>query len=45
MSQKEAIAIIYDLARKSIEDPSKSVLAVRRIAGIVEKNFMEKKRA
>ena len=41
MPQKEAIATIYALARKSMEDPSREREAIRRIAEIVEKEFMD----
>ena len=40
MSQKEAIATIYALAKKSMEEPSREREAIRRIAEIVEKEFM-----
>lgn len=43
MKKKEAIALIYALARKSIEDPKKQKTAIRKIAEIIEQNFIEGK--
>jgi hypothetical protein len=45
MTQKEAIALIYALARKSLEDPQKQKTAIRKIAEIIETNFMCNKRS
>ena len=43
MKQKEVISLIYALARKSLEDPRKQKNAIRKIAELIEMNFMEKK--
>ena len=43
MTQKKAIALIYALARKSLEDPKKQKTAIRKIVELIEQNFMEKK--
>ena len=40
MSQKEAIATIYALARTSLKMSSKERKALERIAAIVEKEFI-----
>ena len=41
MSQAEAVALIYALARKSLAEPGTCIHALRRIVRIVEENFME----
>ena len=43
MTQKEAIALIYALARKSLEDPKKQKTAIRKIAELIEQNFLKNK--
>lgn len=43
MKQKEAIALIYALARKSLEDQKKQKTAIRKIAELIEQNFLENK--
>jgi hypothetical protein len=43
MKQKDAIALIYALARKSLEDPKKQKTAIKKIAEIIEQNFMDSK--
>ena len=46
-SQREAVALIYALARKGLSEPGLEREALRRIAGAVERSFMgnEKKSA
>ncbi len=46
-SQREAVALIYALARKGLSEPGLEREALRRIAGAVERAFMgnEKKSA
>lgn len=41
MSQSEAVALIYGLARKSLPEPETHAVALRRIVGIVEREFLE----
>lgn len=41
--QREAIALIYALARKGLSEPGIEREALRRIAGAVEMEFMGKK--
>lgn len=40
MTQKEALALIYALARKALEDSKKQKTAIKKIAEIIEKNFV-----
>ena len=40
MSQAEAVALIYGLARKSLPEPETHAVALRRIVGIVEREFL-----
>ena len=40
MTQNESIALIYALARKALEDPKKQKTAIKKIAEIIEKNFV-----
>ena len=46
-TQREAVALIYALARKGLAEPGLEREALRRIAGAVEREFMgnEKKSA
>ena len=46
-TQREAVALIYALARKGLSEPGLEREALRRIAGAVERTFMgnEKKSA
>ena len=41
--QREAVALIYALAMKGLSEPGLEMEALRRIAGAVEREFMEKK--
>ena len=41
MTKKEALALIYALARKSLEDPEKQPTAMRKIVEIIERNFIK----
>ena len=41
MTKKEALALIYALARKSLEDPDKQSTAMRKIVEIIERNFIK----
>ncbi|MBO7413993.1 MAG: hypothetical protein J6U20_10105 [Fibrobacter sp.] len=41
--QREAVALIYALARKGLSEPGLEREALRRIAGAVERGFMGKK--
>lgn len=43
-SQREAVALIYALARKGLSEPGLEREALRRIAGAVEREFMGKKK-
>lgn len=45
MSQREALLLMYALARKALENPSRMEVAVRRIVSVFEANFIEKGRA
>lgn len=40
MTQNESIALIYALARKAMEDSKKQKTAIKKIAEIIEKNFI-----
>lgn len=40
MTQNELIALVYALARKALEDPRKQKTAIKKIAEIIEKNFI-----
>lgn len=40
-SQRDALLLMYALARKGIEDPSRAPETLRRIASVFESNFME----
>lgn len=40
MKQPEVITLIYAIARKSLEDPSKESLAIKRIVEICEKSIV-----
>ena len=42
-SQREAVALIYALARKGLSEPGLEREALRRIVGMVERNFMGNK--
>lgn len=41
MTKKEALALIYALARKSLEAPDKQLTAMRKIVEIIERNFIK----
>lgn len=41
-TQREAVALIYALARKGLAEPGLEREALRRIAGAVEREFMVK---
>lgn len=41
-TQREAVALIYALARKGLSEPGLEREALRRIAGAVERSFMGK---
>lgn len=41
-TQREAVALIYALARKGLSEPGLEREALRRIAGAVEREFMGK---
>ena len=43
-TQREAVALIYALARKGLAEPGLEREALRRIAGAVEREFMEKRK-
>ena len=43
--QREAVALIYALARKGLAEPGLEREALRRIAGAVEREFMGKKKS
>ena len=43
-SQREAVALIYALARKGLSEPGLEREALRRIAGAVERSFMGKEK-
>jgi hypothetical protein len=41
MTLKDALALVYALARKSLEEPARQPTAMRKIVEIVEKNFLQ----
>lgn len=44
-TQREAVALIYALARKGLAEPGLEREALRRIAGAVEREFIGKKKS
>lgn len=42
MTQREALSLIYALARKSLAEPKMHGKALRRIVDIMERNFIPK---
>lgn len=40
-SQRDALLLMYALARKGIEEPSRAPETLRRIVSVFESNFME----
>ena len=40
-SQREALLLIYAIARKGIEKPSKAEDSLKRIVSVFESNFLE----
>ena len=41
LTPKDALALVYALARKSLDDPARQPTAMRKIVEIVEKNFLQ----